>query len=215
MQRTQRAILKTTILVIALLFCLEGNALGWEHRDSSGGVHLYSKPHKDSGVPKIKGTVIIPRSPDHVGKILTDLKNHHRFVPHMKSIKVLEQTVDADGTVIQLLHQVNDLPVISNRDVVLVSETDRITKNEKIFWQSTFKAVTDRGPKPSEDMVRIERMTGAWGVSPGPRRGTSKVTYITHVEVGGLIPDKLAEHAQISALQDLLKALTKHAIATP
>jgi hypothetical protein len=130
----------------------------------------------------------------------------------MKSIRVIESSVDSNGAVLQLLHQVNALPVIDDRDVVLDTKTWRSEKNGKVSWQSTFKAVTNRGPQPIDGMVRIPVMTGAWGVSPGPRPDTCKVTYITHVEVGGLIPDTLAEHAQLSALSDLLEALRKHCV---
>jgi len=206
------SIIRVCILSALAFVTFTQETEAWELRDSDGSVKIYSKVKQGSGIPTLKGTVTIPLSSDSVGQVLTDLKNHYRFVPHMKSIKVIEESVDAQGVVFQLLHQINALPVIDDRDVVLDTKTWRSETDGKVSWQSTFKAVANRGPKPTEDMVRIPSMTGAWGVSPGTRPDTCKVTYITHVEVGGLVPDTLAEHAQVSALAELLEALRSHCV---
>lgn len=184
-------------------------AEAWVLQDSSADLRVYSRATPGSGMDTIKASIQLEHPAESVAAVLTDISQQHTFVPHMRSIEVLKKTTLADGKFRQLIYQVNSLPIIDDRDVVLSSLTwDETVKGLRI-WKSTFKAITDKGPPPRDDMVRIEKMVGAWTVRERVPGRSCTVTYITHTEVGGMIPDILAREGQLSALADLLLALQK------
>ena len=66
-----------------------------------------------------------------------DIPNQKTFVPHMKSIKVLKEEKLPNGRVKQLIHQVNAVPVISDRDVVISAQTWSEPRDKGALWRST------------------------------------------------------------------------------
>ncbi len=179
----------------------------WKERKSGGGVAIYSRDKAGSGVATIKGIIRLPYSSDQVAKVMTDLPNQKYFVPHMKSIRVLKQEKLTGGRIKQLLHQVNALPVLKDRDVVIAAETWSKPQRAGKVWRSIFKAVTNAGPAADADTVRIRRMNGSWKIAPAREGKGSVVTYVSHTEVGGSVPDFVAELGQVGAIFDLLKNL--------
>ena len=192
------------------IMLLPGLALagGWEEREKGGGATVYSQEKSGSGVDTIKGIIQLPYTTDEVAKIMTDIPNQKTFVPHMKSIKVIKEETLANGRVKQLLHQVNAVPVISDRDVVISAQTWSEPRDKGAVWRSTFEAVTKVGPKVNPDIVRITKMKGQWTVKPTKDGKGSIVVYVFHAEVGGNVPDFVAESGQVDTVFEMLKNIS-------
>jgi len=201
--------MKASVLMIALL--VPSVCLAWEHDKDRDGVTLSRQDSAHSSADALKARVTIPRPVDDLANILTDLSQHHYFVPHMKGIKVLRRSTDADGKVISLLHQTTALPVISDRDVVIRTKTWREGSGKDVRWVSTFKAVEGEGPPVKEGIVRMPYMVGAWSIRSSKEGTSSVVTYMTTAEVGGLIPESIADLSKGDALIDLLRNFRDYA----
>ena len=202
--------MKASVLIIALL--VPSVCMAWEHDKVRDGVTLSRQDSAHSPADALKATVTIPRNVDELANILTNLSLHRHFVPHMKGIQVLQRSTDAEGKVISLLHQTTSLPVINDRDVVIRTKTWREGSGKDVRWISTFKAVQDEGPPVKDGIVRMPYMVGAWSIRSAPDGTGSIVTYLTTAEVGGLIPESIADLSKGDALIDLLKNFRDYSI---
>ncbi len=203
----KRALWAAIALWILAAPCQARAGSGWKERKKGDGVTVYSRARAGSGVDTIKGIIRLRFTSDQVGRVMTDLPNQKFFVPHMKSIRVLKQEKLPGGGIKQLLHQVNALPVLKDRDVVLEAKTWTEPRAGGKLWRSTFKAVTNAGPARSSDRVRIRKLKGSWRIMPSRDGKGSIVTYTCHTEVGGSVPDFVAELGQVGAIFDMLKNL--------
>ena len=122
---------------------------------------------------------------------------------------MLKQKKLANGRIKQLLHRVNALPVLKDRDVVLEAVTWSHPQPPAPTWRSIFKALSDAGPAAHSDRARIRKLSGSWKIVPTQDGKGSVVTYLCHTEVGGTVPDFVAELGQVGAIHDMLKNLRK------
>ena len=202
--------MKVSVLIVALLFPSVCDA--WEHDKVRNGVTLSRQDSVHSSADSLKAQVAIPRNADALAKILTDLSQHRHFVPHMKGIEVLSRRTDASGKTISLLHQTTSLPVISDRDVVIRTETWRESKGDHVKWISTFRSVQGEGPPARSGIVRMPYMIGAWTIRSVGDGAHSVVTYLTTAEVGGMVPEAIADLSKGDALIDLLRNFRQYAL---
>jgi hypothetical protein len=203
----KRKFVGALVFSVAALAAGAVSAAGWEEREKGGGAVVYSQEKAGSGVDTVKGIIQLPYTTDEVAKVMTDIPNQKSFVPHMKSIKILKEEKLSNGRVKQLLHQVNAVPVISDRDVVISAQTWSEARGQGSMWRSTFEAITNDGPKVNPDMVRITKMKGHWTIKPTKDGKGSIVVYVFHAEVGGSVPDFVAESGQVDTVFDMLKNL--------
>ena len=202
--------MKAYLLIAALL--IPSVCVGWEHDKVRDGVTLSRQNSVHSTADALKARVTIPRNADDLASILTDLSQHQYFVPHMKDIQLLSRRTDSAGKTISLLHQTTSLPVISDRDVVIRTKTWREVKGRNVKWVSTFRAVKNEGPPVREGIVRMPYMVGAWSIRSTDDGAKSVVTYLTTAEVGGMVPEAIADLSKGDALIDLLHNFRSYAL---
>ena len=210
MRSTSEQLISPPVFVLLVPLLLPGlvrAGAGWRERKTGDGVAVHSREMPGSAVERIRGIVRLAYTTDEVARVMTDLPNQKFFVPHMKSIRVLKQKRLANGRIKQLLHQVNALPVLKDRDVVLEAVTWSKPQPPAPTWRSTFKAVSNAGPVAHSDRVRIRKLSGSWKIVPTRNGKGSVLTYICHTEVGGAAPDFVAELGQVGAIHDMLKNL--------
>ncbi len=184
-------------------------ALGgpWSEAERDEGVVVETRAEPNSDVDRVRGRVILTYTTDQVAAVLTDVAHHHTFMPKMERADVLERSVRPDGRVVQLIHQLTALPVINNRDVVLHTETWSEQTPDGRVWHSTFHALRDAGPPLQDGWVRITRLSGAWTLSPIANGQGTAFSYECHAEVGGNVPDFMAESGQVGTVIEMLKGL--------
>lgn len=198
-------------LSVGLLLLVGSTAAAedWEEESTGAGWKIHSKAMSDSGVAMLRGTMTLPYTVEEVAAVLTDIEKHDTFMPGLKKVKIISEHKLANGHHVQYVYQISSVPVINDRDAVLYTETWKETsKAGTVSWKSKFNAVSDHGPKPTDDMVRIERLTGRWIISP-TRTGKAKFVYYCHAEGGGSVPDFLVQNGQVSFLEGVLEGLKK------
>ncbi len=179
----------------------------WEERDKGGGATIFSKDKAGSDVDVIKGVIQLPYTTAEVARILTSNDPRDTFIPDMKHFKILKEEKLPTGRLVQFIHQISAVPVISDREVIVRAETWSEPGDKGDTWHSTFKATLQNAPPPNADIVRIVQLEGAWVLKPTGDGKGSVFTYTAHAEVGGNVPDFMAESGQIDNLLQMLKNL--------
>lgn len=196
-------------LVVALTASAAWADGGWSKEDSGQDMTLYSRDMADSGIDTLKIEATLAYSPDEVAGILNDISQLGTYMPAIKSTRIVSEKKRADGHVIYVLYQVNNVPVVTDRDVVLLTDTWSVGEGASKVWHSTFKAVSDRGPKATDDYVRITRLNGGWTLTPMEGGKSSRFVYTMHAEVGGNVPDFMVQNGQEDSLMEMVSGLKK------
>ena len=136
-----------------------------------------------------------------------DIPNQITYIPFCKTIQVLGEESLGTERKRTLVYQINAIPVVSDRDMVLEALTWSETKMSQRIWRSEFKAVTDKGPPPTKGMVRISQLQGNWRLAPAPDKKGTILTYMNHTELGGLVPNFIVDSVRIKNMVKLLKGL--------
>ena len=196
---------------LALFLCFAPSFLHakekWQQREQEKDITVYSQKIDGSGAARLKGVLYLPFSVDDAAKILMDIPNQITFIPFCKTIQVLKEELLGLDRKRTLVYQVNAIPVVSDRDMVLEALTWSENKDAQRIWRSEFKAVSDKGPPATKGMVRIAHLKGNWRLAPAPDEKGSILTYMNHAELGGLVPNFIVDSVRIKNMVKLLKGL--------
>ena len=179
----------------------------WEVREKVEGIVVFSQEKTGSGAAKLRGIINLDFSVEEVAKVLTDIPNQIHFVPNCKTSQVLEKEVLPNGRVYTLVYQLNAVPVVSDRDMLLEAITWPEGEGATRIWRSEFKAVLRDKPAVPEGVVRIENLHGDWLISAGAKGKGSVLTYTNHAELGGILPNFVVDSVRAKNMLKLLKAL--------
>ena len=179
---------------------------GWRSAGTHDGVTIATRD-VDGPVHEIRATVHAPTPPAAILATLWRHEEYPQFVPYLKRLDVLR---DEGNT--KLLYEQFSVPVLKDRDrVVRVSRTvDKATGTCDL----TSVAVSDEGPPPVRDHVRVTRSTAIWHLVPAAAGGTD-VTYTVRTDGGGVVPGWIVNSAQKDAVPKLVRAMLDRAAATP
>tara|TARA_Y100001934_G_C12232925_1_gene716262 strand:- start:278 stop:1036 length:759 start_codon:yes stop_codon:yes gene_type:complete len=199
----------TLFTAIVVLSSEASAAAAWEVREKAAGIVVFSQDEPGSGAAKLRGIINLDFSVEEVAKVLTDIPNQVHFVPNCKTSQLLEKEVLANGRVYTLVYQVNAVPVVSDRDMLLEATTWPEGEGRTRVWRSDFKAVSREKPKVPDGVVRIENLYGDWHLEAGPRGKGSVLTYTNHAELGGILPHFVIDSVRAKNMLNLLLALRK------
>lgn len=179
----------------------------WQQREQEKDITVYSQKKEGSDAARLKGVIYLPFSVDEAVKVLMDIPNQIKFIPFCKTIQVLKEDLLGVERKRTLVYQINAIPVVSDRDMVLEALTWSETKDAQRIWRSEFKAVTNKGPPAAKGMVRITQLEGNWRLAPAPNNKGTILTYMNHAELGGLVPNFIVDSVRIKNMVKLLKGL--------
>lgn len=201
---------------VAFLFCIPFSVHAednWQQREQEKDITVYSQKQEGSGAAKLKGILYLPFSVDDAANVLMDIPNQITFIPFCKSIQIIEEESFGSERKRTLVYQLNELPVVNDRDMVLEALTWSDTKKSQRIWRSEFKAVLGQGPAPTRGVVRIKKLQGNWLLAPAPDHKGSILTYMNHVELGGLVPHFIVDSVRIKNMMKLLKGLRRRCMS--
>ncbi|MDP7037599.1 MAG: hypothetical protein QGI45_00450 [Myxococcota bacterium] len=205
-----RPVFTAALFMVLVMFSSgAGAASAWEVREKAAGIVVFSQDEPGSGAAKLRGIINLDFSVEEVAKVLTDIPNQVHFVPNCKTSQVLEKKVLAKGRVYTLVYQVNAVPVVSDRDMLLEATTWPEGEGASRVWRSEFKAVSRTKPIVPDGVVRIENLHGDWVISAGVNGKGSVLTYTNHAELGGILPNFVIDSVRAKNMLNLLLALRK------
>jgi len=159
---------------------------GWEKKHSEKGITVWARDV--DGSPNVETKVVskISATTDEVWAFLDDTKNLKKVAPAIVELRDLGSCGERCRYVYQRIHR----PPIKDRHWVLevrwsVNETDGLRTYRR--WTK----VTKKKSPPVTGPVLVERMSGSWLLKPVEGGSSTRMTRISHLEIGGNVPAAL------------------------
>lgn len=172
-----------TIFIIIILFNSresKGNDYRWELISSDEGCFLYKSSVQDHKFNAYKCKAILKSRMETICCILRDIPNYNKWmykIIESQVLKTLDETKNAF-----IFYILQSVPIYSDRDVVLISESGNMVKDNKThirFWS------TEEFDHPHKDgVVRMDKMIGQWTLEWIDREHTA-VTYMVDIDIAG------------------------------
>lgn len=210
----------STLLLLSLISPVASAAPkgAWKRMtETKDGIVVDFRADPKAGIGEIRAQVNFNQPPEVLMNVILDLENYNKFMPYMKTGKVLKRS----GNTIWQYCQV-DAPIVSMRDYTLkftvldpphrtAAELKAGTPAKAKKWKLTWTADNAAGPKKSSDYVRVELANGSWTFRAiaGGKKTEAWYRLLTHP--GGSIPGWLANKANTRAVPDVLRAVRKQA----
>jgi len=206
MHQAKRYIITFSILLLFLPAARAADDGGWELKAREKGVTVSSRPRSGTDIQELKATGTIDAPPPAVLKVLSDHARYKQIMPYTEESKII--TTEDGGKVVHAYFVIN-APLVSRRDYTLriVDESD--WKDGKGFLKTRW-AVSDKGPAPNPDIVRVTVDDGSWLLEPIESGTKTKATYLLFTDPGGSLPTWVSNKANSSTIPDVFEALRKN-----
>lgn len=162
------------------------------------GVRVYK--HRTSEIIRIGAEGRFPAPPEQVRQALLDYPRQVGTIARLSEARVLSRAERA-----LYVYQRLNLPVIDDRDFVLHV---RHGADGEMRWVS-YWAVTDRGPRPRDGVVRVTNHRGTWVLEPTDNGRATRVRYQVSIDLGGMLPRWMARAGAGRELPELFGAICR------
>lgn len=178
----------------------------WEQKARSDGVTVWSRAREGTDVKELKAIGLVEAPPKVVMRILADYVRYREIMPYTDESKVV--ATEEGGRVVHFYSLVN-APFVSKRDYTLriVDESD--WKDGKGYLKTRW-SVSEKGPAPREDTVRVKTNDGSWTLEAIDGGTRTRATYWLFTDPGGSLPTWVINKANSSAIPDVFAALREH-----
>ncbi len=173
----------------------------WERLSDHDGMVVERRAIEGTALREVRVTTHASLAPATIAATLWKHEEYTQFVPYLKRLDVLRD----DGDV-KLVYQQARVPVAKDRDSVV--RVRRTVENGVHEVVST--AVSDEGPAPTDEYVRVRNSEGRWRLAPAADGGTD-VTYTLRTDAGGLLPAWVVNVAQRDITAKLVRAVLDRA----
>jgi hypothetical protein len=171
---------------------------GFELIANERGVAVYKNNSTDA--IWIGAVGLIPAPPERVYAALLEYERQVGTIGRVSEATVLSRGPNA----LDVYERLN-LPVISDRDFVL-----RVRHGEDpIRRWITYRAVSDRGPRPRDGIVRVLRHDGQWELLPAQDGRATLARNEFRISLGGLLPLWLAKASAGREIPQLFAEICK------
>lgn len=178
----------------------------WEMKKDKDGIQVFTKAYDNSNIKAFRGEVKLQAAPEEVLHVLRDPEATVHWMPRMYKASLLKRHKDGGHTA----YFENNAPwPIKNRDGIY-----------RFYFEQRDNGATFINVVPQPDYlpekknkIRIKKAESYWHVIPIDSN-TTKVIYFAHPDIGGSIPDWLANMSAVSlpfdSLQGLREQILKH-----
>jgi len=154
---------------------------GYRKAFTKNNVTVYKYPK--SAILRYAAEGEFSHSPDDVLQALLSYSKHAKYIPRVSESRVINR-----GDNWMVVYQRLNLPVISDRDMVLFV---RWGKKDKVRWVE-YRAVTNRGPKPKKGIVRLSLHRGSWQLKPVDQGSSTFARFQFSTDMAGSLPGWMA-----------------------
>ena len=198
----------TKILLALLLLSLCGISQSafakakWEFNMEDGGVTIYIRPVKDSGINEIKAVGVVSCTTDQAWKLLTTDETFIEIMPNVVESKTIEECGDTCRYVYQYLK----LSSIDDRQQILKVRWS-VTEKKGVNQYTRKYEKSDKEPEAKEGVTNVAGIKGSWKLRSVEDGKKTKLIYQNHVELGGSVPDFLVNEAAEDNAMNYIKNL--------
>jgi len=173
----------------------------WEVTKDKDGIVTYIGSPDGNGLRPTRSVMSVDRPVEEVVKSILDFGSYPNWVPYCSN----STTIDSFSDTLIYFHQVLDMPLIKNRDIVIkvaVHENEEGTIGIRMD-----SAPTHIESKPSA--LRISRFWGEYTIKNDKTLGVTEIELVNQVDPGGFIPtfainwaSRLQPHETFSNLRE-------------
>jgi hypothetical protein len=175
---------------------------GWRKVDVEEGVLVETRDVQGSALHEVRASAHTKATPAAIMGVLWKQEEFPQFLDHVKHIDVLR---DGDGE--RLLYEEFSIPIVKDRDIVVRARRTSDSASGAIDMESV--AVNDEGPPPTRQFVRIHTSVSRWHLTPAA--DGADVTYTIRADVGGFVPDWIANRIQHETVPVLVRKVLERA----
>ena len=188
------------------------NVGGWEHVSSSGGMTVHRRsvmggsPGNTRPLIMWRITRVIKQAaPRTIFDLLMDAKGQTKWNPMLESS--VEHGTKYGAVLLQSVFK--SVGPVSGREVLEFRAASADLTADTLYIAYTSAGVEEARIPVKSGMVRAHVCLSAYKLTPGTEKNTTDMTFISHVDAGGNIPDWIMKRAGQKGGMDLTDALQK------
>lgn len=197
----KKMILKTITLASALVFSMTVSAADWTLAKDKKGVQVFTKQIPGKKMKAFRGLTTIKAEIRDVAQLFNADYAYTEWLSDIVVSKRIKKVSDVE----QYLYFVQKLPVIKNRDVVVLGKLTQDPAT-KVLTVSVTEATGMLKEHP--DYVRMPSLRTSFTFTPAGD-GMLDVVYEMEVDPGGKIPKSIANSVAVKAPYETLLNLRK------
>lgn len=204
-----------TVLACLLAGCQNLPKQDWSLIKERDGVAFYLRPVANSSVPEFKGVTTARASISQLLTVLLDVDSYPQWVYQCRQAQLID-TVNYDT---MYIYQINTLPLLKDRDIILYGKIEPNTGNDTLrvhlqaapdYCQTNTSAICQSANQSS--LVRVTASDGSFEVIENGD-DTVTITWQQYLDPAGAVPgwlvrsqlDNLVFHT-LSRLRDVAHA---------
>lgn len=180
---------------------------GWVKAAETDGITVFTRDKPGSEVKEMKALGTIDAPPDAVWKVLRDYPKYKERMPYTEVASVV---ATEDGGKVTYFYSKISAPFVSKRDYTLKIVDESDWKDGKGFLKSSWVIAADKGPPPTDGVVRLKINDGFWRLEPIDGGKRTQATYYLFTDPGGSVPKFLVNQANSGAVPDVFRAIRKY-----
>lgn len=194
--------------MLPLLTLLADPEPAWQRAAETDGITVYTRERKDSPVREMKAQGMVDAPPERVFKVVRDFDHYAQTMPSTETSYVISRE---DNGKVAYVYMLIRPPLISRRDFIIRAVDESDSKNGEGYFKSTWKVVSDKGPPPKPDIVRITINDGYWLLEPRDGGKKTLATYYLYTDPGGSVPKWIVNQANGTSVPDVFRAVRREA----
>jgi hypothetical protein len=179
---------------------------GWKLVTQSGGITIYNRPKKDSGIEEIKAVGVIDARPVVIKRVLDDTDEYPHFMPYVTESRIIAR----EGASL-IGYQRLSPPLVSDRDYTMRIRYETRETADGMCYCNRWEAANDLGPAEKKGVARVKVNQGYWLLEPTAGGRQTRATYCVYSDSGGSIPAALINAANRTAIPKLFECVGKQA----
>ena len=204
------AVYTGTIVASLLLVAMEGRSVEkfpWVTvRETADGITVKARETPGSNIRAVLATMEVAASPKTVIDVAGDPKTFNKTDKYLDDYRIYRK---AGANVWHIYYLVN-FPFVARRDYTLRYE--RTVVPAKNLYKLSWRAASEVGPPPSEDVIRVDLADG-WVEATSLKNDTSSsVSYYVLADPGGHIPAWVMNIANKSTVPEILRQIRDAAL---
>jgi hypothetical protein len=171
----------------------------WDKDGTKNGVTLYTTKVEGSDVVMVKAVTVIDAPAHEVWSFLLQVES---LVEFLVDNEKLGECGENCAYFYQRLHH----PLIKDRHYVLKTQWKTWESNGVTVYKRWWQQTSDKSPREA-NAVLVKRVSGQWIVRPTKDGSGTRLQFVNHIDMGGLVPVLLLNTGVISNSYKLLKKI--------